>query len=750
MVVFLAGSDSSRTAGMRGDDLEDMFIPRAAWLAEALQAGRLPDWNPEVGCGIDQFVTLQSAVWYPPMWLYAALPVSVAMGWLAFGHLLLASGGLYAWLRAIDVSRLGALLAAGGLAFGAVGESRWPTMLYTIAWIPWQFYLLDRPGRFGAWRWIALSLTFAFQFVIGYPQLVVYGAMLFFAYALVRTARERSIRLMLLPISAAAVGALVAAVQLVPSLHYMQNEAWRQGRLSPADVHYMTGVPDASLPRQWMRMLPKAIENDQKDRTLSDRFSFGYLGAIMPVAVIAAILCGLSWRVIFFLCAALAGLYLSLGYSPTPIPIYDWLSRLPVLGSFRTPDRFLLWYLLGCSVLLGIGVDRLLATGARSSITRVLVGVMLVAAVGRVGLCAVRGDPWPNPAIFVSTMVVLAFVVVRQSKIGVPSRCGAVAIFALCMADLWIASGFMCPYIDFPHENFDRIHTRKEIVMDRASLAALAERAGHDRIYIAEAYRPVMRTGHLPAFRTLPMYESLMPTRHFQLCNAAFPAEKARYRHFGLWNIPPIPHARIFDWCSVRYLASTTALPTAESDGWRRVETPHDAPLAVYENQRARPRAVLTEHFEVMDPNRLLELLPTPLAADESGIVFLEQAPSADFPSSAPGSASAASIGQIRWVTDDPARVTLDVTCVRPAFLVLSDSYAPGWTATINGRPAQILRANFLHRAVELPAGRHTVEFRYQTPRLATGAALSAAGIALWLAVAAFTALRKRRVIPTD
>lgn len=66
----------------------------------------------------------------------------------------------------------------------------------------------------------------------------------------------------------------------------------------------------------------------------------------------------------------------------------------------------------------------------------------------------------------------------------------------------------------------------------------------------------------------------------------------------------------------------------------------------------------------------------------------------------------------------------------------MSDTYYPGWHATIDGRPAHIYRANFLFRAVCVPAGEHVVEFAFTPPGFRIGLAisiLSMAGAALVL-----------------
>ena len=58
-------------------------------------------------------------------------------------------------------------------------------------------------------------------------------------------------------------------------------------------------------------------------------------------------------------------------------------------------------------------------------------------------------------------------------------------------------------------------------------------------------------------------------------------------------------------------------------------------------------------------------------------------------------------------------------------FLLLADQYADGWRATVNGMPSEILRANFVFRAVEVPAGTSRVEFVYAPRSVAIGALVS-------------------------
>ena len=73
-----------------------------------------------------------------------------------------------------------------------------------------------------------------------------------------------------------------------------------------------------------------------------------------------------------------------------------------------------------------------------------------------------------------------------------------------------------------------------------------------------------------------------------------------------------------------------------------------------------------------------------------------------------------------------------------PGWLVLTDAYYPGWQATVNGQPADILPVNVLFRAVSLPEGEHTVVFEFAPDSVRLGvliSGLSLLGIAIALVV---------------
>jgi uncharacterized membrane protein YfhO len=72
-----------------------------------------------------------------------------------------------------------------------------------------------------------------------------------------------------------------------------------------------------------------------------------------------------------------------------------------------------------------------------------------------------------------------------------------------------------------------------------------------------------------------------------------------------------------------------------------------------------------------------------------------------------------------------PNEVDLETSAKQPGYLVLSEVYYPGWRALVDAREVQVLRADYLFRAVALTAGAHRVRFIYDPLTFKLGAALS-------------------------
>ena len=83
-----------------------------------------------------------------------------------------------------------------------------------------------------------------------------------------------------------------------------------------------------------------------------------------------------------------------------------------------------------------------------------------------------------------------------------------------------------------------------------------------------------------------------------------------------------------------------------------------------------------------------------------------------------------------RRALSDPDRVVVRVATGAPGLLVIADTWMPGWTARVDGRPAPIYRGNHAQRVVTLPRpGPHEIELRYEPPGFASGLAVTDEGV---------------------
>jgi uncharacterized membrane protein YfhO len=90
-----------------------------------------------------------------------------------------------------------------------------------------------------------------------------------------------------------------------------------------------------------------------------------------------------------------------------------------------------------------------------------------------------------------------------------------------------------------------------------------------------------------------------------------------------------------------------------------------------------------------------------------------------------------------------PQRVVITATSHQAGYLVLTDTWFPGWTARVDGRDAQVERADYAFRAVRLESGRHEVEFDYRPGSVRLGLTLS--GFAAIITVALGWCARRRK-----
>src|SRR5277367_3428 len=145
----------------------------------------------------------------------------------------------------------------------------------------------------------------------------------------------------------------------------------------------------------------------------------------------------------------------------------------------------------------------------------------------------------------------------------------------------------------------------------------------------------------------------------------------------------------------------------------------------VYQNLAAMPRVWLVPKAEEMPPDKSILVIHTNHDFDPHKVAFVEE------PLEFSGSANPTDSAKLTTVAN--GSMTVSANTKTPQLLITSDAYYPGWEAQIDGKPTHIYQADYLFRAVLVPAGEHTVHFEYKPKSLENGLAISALS-ALFLA----------------
>ncbi len=208
------------------------------------------------------------------------------------------------------------------------------------------------------------------------------------------------------------------------------------------------------------------------------------------------------------------------------------------------------------------------------------------------------------------------------------------------------------------------------------------------------------------------------------------PAEPAPRPAYGFAS--PLEHP-LLDLLGVRYVLTTEELQHAGPRRGPALAGPRGR-FFVHERPHALPRAFTVPGLRPLptDADVIAALADPQLAPRAAAIVLAADAPPA--PAAAPGAPPRA----VRFVVDLPTVVELDVGPGAAPWLVLADTWLPGWTASVDGAAVPIWRANHSQRVVALHDRACRVRFVYTNPGLTAGLLAAAAaaaallGFALW------------------
>jgi hypothetical protein len=153
--------------------------------------------------------------------------------------------------------------------------------------------------------------------------------------------------------------------------------------------------------------------------------------------------------------------------------------------------------------------------------------------------------------------------------------------------------------------------------------------------------------------------------------------------------------------------------------------------VKLYKNCNVLPRAWLVKDFKVLDQGKMIPTI-TSKGFNPRKEVLLEEEPKWKIihgSSGGPGKSHLSLQDRVEFTSESNNRLSLLVKAKGDAFLVLSDTYFPGWRVFIDGKEEKIYRADYNFRAVPLGAGTHHVEFIYDPLSFKLGAIITFLGI---------------------
>jgi hypothetical protein len=721
-------------------DLARFFYPGIFFFKQSLLAGEMPLWNPYFFLGYPFLAELANgAVLYPLSLIHLLFSIPTAMKIYPAAHYFLAGYLMWRLLREWGLDHLSGLF--GALVWMASG---YLVSIYSnlnnlyIVFYPGLLFCFHRLLLTRRIRWLLLtSLCWALFFLGGEPQGFLFAAVLLVFYAGLGFPRQTpSVRndLTLILLAGALTFVLILA-QSLPSLEFGASATKLSG-FSFEEATLWSHHPLRLLEWIWPEIWGPSFPPEQfwgRFLRVHDRLAWVdvvYLG-LFPLALALAQL--RSWREkpIGFLALTLVIFFLmALGYY-SPLYRLVW-AAVPPYRIFRFPEKHLVLATFALAALAAFSFQRRVAQ--IQEITRpawVRAWMILTAGLLVVFVMMLFSSPalsaWLADLLRLNYQFTIEPSSIRHSLLHATGRSLAVAVAFLVL--LLLAKRF---------EGVRRELAPILILFTAADLLSLgqAQFYGLDPSYytfepMASRIIHQAQAGSTERFRFVRAYKFWM-SKHPAYAQAASDSEKDVFwfkdnlnynlflpegleSYFGYDPAEPNrffrtrsrpPREQIKQMLNVKYFVDGLVngefkvLPNFSLVGKDPVRN-----IAVYQNNGYFPRAFFVDGVvAAQNDEEFLDLLST---ADFNLNVILLR------PESGPRPGRLFLPAEIKRYQNQKIEVTISNPVA--GYLVLSDSYFPGWEASVDGKPARILRANYLIRAVALEPGSHEVVFTYRS-----------------------------------
>ena len=722
-------------------DITEINYPYRHFLASEWRAGRFSRWMPGLYCGLPLYSESQAGYLHPLKFLlYPWLATWQAFNLDTVLSVWLTGIGAYAWLRR-HVGPAGAL--TGAVVFG-LGGFTWSHLVHTsmtnaLLSVPFCLLAVERVWDGAKPRglvWGALAL--ACQVFAGHLQDAILTAWVIGLYALYRAAieptRGRRAFVVLTAGAMLGLGVLLAAVQWVPSKELIDRSP-RSAGLKWDDLTFGSWHPEL-LPTWLVREAygTRARDTDWMDGFYPWQEMDTFLGVVALGLAVVGMRAHRDRWVAFWPMLLGAAVLMMLGRYTF---LCDYLPYVPIVGSGRIPVRFHLWMTIAVAALASVGVDRLSRPG----------GVSLRRAVVAIGILALACVPILAyayyPAFTDMARWNLPYHKARYRWLA-EQLVGSTARTALLATAAWLAASLAVRSAD--------LRRRRIFAATLPVLVAVELLAAH--WYDAPTIDPRYWTVPPATARRLAADPSVIRVSGTGVLSAGEPgyaSEPGRVdfmaaRDTLAWSLPPVWGLRsssgITPIVSRRYFSYADHVqfgagrfdvegvshmltgPSAAIVGWEKPV--RVGSTRIHRNPRVLPRVRLMGRPVYVGDEAAAVAALGALKGEIRERIIVEDP---DRPLGVDARAS----GSARIVSEIPERVEVATNSTSDAYLFLADTYDPGWTATVDGRPAPIRPATVMFRAVFVSKGRHRVVFAYRPAGFDRGLAVTGVGLAATL-----------------
>lgn len=722
-----------------------------------LRQGRFAAWNPYILTG----VPLHNGRSHPlTLLLHRLLPTAAAISLQAFAYLALMGLAMYLYLKQVGAGRAGALFGAVAYMFNgcAMVWLSFETVVQSGAYVPLLLLAMERfsgPRRWGYALLAALVLGLAV--LSGHVQYTLYIGVLLLLYtgfllvrAGVRGAPPTELAaIAACSLAAAAGGALIGAAELLPtreaidaSSRVLRTFGFRElfDTLGRVPLRWLVTLifPDYfGSPVMRFQLFPSPPKEYLNYNELCL-----YLGVPTLFAFLALAVRPRTAHARFFLVLTVLVLAMLSG-SFLFYPFYAWFPGLDRLN----PMRMIFIFVFAASAAAGLGVGSIEGAGARSR--RIFLGAAAALTAGIVALALASagdgltsffngeqlvGPPPAPPGVESRLRGFRAFTspVILKPLLAALLSGAIFSLWAVFRERRWsrllplLATVLLAGDLMSFGWGYNPPVAATYLYPTTPSIEFLKKQPGPFRVVLDTERGFFVNVFQPYGIQEVGGYMTVYPARVNRLLShieyGTFSPEVVNFGRLVMFSNVVHP---LFDLLNVRYLVTAPGIRLPENPRYRLV---HAGDLTVYENLQALPRAfAVHRHVVLRDVGQIIGRLGAGEFSPRDEVILEEEQPAA-FVENARAAAAASPV-EVRSYTTDAVEVAAQMSA--DGWVVLSDAFYPGWEVEVDGRPSRILRADCALRAVAVPAGSHTVVFRYRSAALRAGRVISLSALLL-------------------